>query len=243
MKKFMCKTIIILLALAILPLGIHATEKTTLQTSGAAEKSVEKAAIEFMQNYTKNIYLYETNDLRIQTAYAIEEKVRTAISCEYPAEQSYSRTRKYLQESKLSDNSHYIIEKAKYQKELRLLHEVTHEQFTVMYEIHKININDMYAQVFLTEDKTFYYSGETIQSALAEDFENWDKNASILKINRISSYFSCPSRLSKNFLNRCHVLPKINRIQVRGNKRLVIRHREGDFGRLSIWRNASRYLP
>ena len=76
-----------------------------------------------------------------------------------------------MQESKLSDNSHYIIEKAKYQKELRLLHEVTHEQFIAKYEIHKININGMYAQVFLTEDKTFYYSGETIQSALSEDFE------------------------------------------------------------------------
>lgn len=140
-------------------------------TNETQEESIERVVESFFRNYTDNRYLYESNDLTAYTVASLDDETRATIKLDSTLFSPYSETREYLADTTITDSMQYVFEKADYLKFSRQLQDLTRTDFQVEYSFDVINISGDFAQVGLIENISFYYTGETTGSALAETHE------------------------------------------------------------------------
>lgn len=146
------------------------TDETSV-TNETQEESIQRVVENFFRNYTGTRYLYESNDLTAYTVASLDDETRASIKLDSALFTPYSETREYLAETNITDSMNYVFEKADYLKFVRQLQNLTRTDFQVDYFFDVINISGDFAQVGLTENISFYYTGETTGSALAETHE------------------------------------------------------------------------
>ena len=171
MKNLLQRLFIAFALLLALTVCVSAVDGEVSETVDIMEEEAKNAAVAFLQDFTGNTYLYQTNDLEARTTAALSTTQRNAISLPAAAFQAITGTREYLNESNLVDNSEFLLEKAVFFKAVRQIQDISHEQFQAEYEIHSVKVNGSFAQVCVTEHKSFYYPGETMQSFLSDVFE------------------------------------------------------------------------
>ena len=130
--------VLALLILGLFLCSVNASDIINTELIDIAKEDAKKAAINFLQDYTYNIYLYQSNDLESHTALSLSSNVRSDIAAPSSNFACFTETRRISDELALNDKSSYLLEKAEYKTKLYNIQDVVHTQFCVAYEVQSL---------------------------------------------------------------------------------------------------------
>lgn len=145
---------------------------------------ISEIAETYMRRYAENTYMYESNDLKELTVASLSPTERQALqqaqntlSTNVSASSNLNENFNAGADSETNlavntlDTMDYTLEKANYRKNVRQMQNILRKDFETCYQVNQIEVSGDYARVWLSENIGFYYSGQTIQSIISEEYE------------------------------------------------------------------------
>ena len=136
----------------------------TENPDAADEQAAMQATLAFMEDFTPITFLGEDRDLTQHLADQDAEIWANAIHF-----LPMATARCYDDEFWLTNQYDYILEYAEYWKEVR--NDIVHENVQIRYSVEKVHVFGDFAQVYLYENKSFRYEGQSMDSFMEDDYE------------------------------------------------------------------------
>ena len=135
------------------------------------EDMAKTAAEEWLRLYTAKVFLYYDTDLTCGTVATLPAAQRNALTFDSQAYQSQTEVARYRNLTTAADSIDYLLEKADYLAGMRQMQDITRTNFEVSYIFKDVQIVGNSASVTVEEDKSFYYTGCTQKTYIAEIFD------------------------------------------------------------------------
>lgn len=166
---FLMFTILLLVGLTIPALADEPIQEIDMLEQ--EKQLIEAVILDFMDRYTGNMYLYESNELLTNTSAQLTEVERANLSASTGEFALTSQVNAHQNLTQITDSMDYVVDKAAYWKFVRQTQNLNRTDFQTAYTFDTIRISGSYAQVALTEHIAFYYEGATIQSCMTRKHE------------------------------------------------------------------------
>lgn len=152
-------------------LSVFATGDSKADSIKSEKDIIAATAEAWLKLYTENVFLYANHDLTQFTVAELPLAQRESIRFQAQAYQPRTRTAELLSTKSATDNIDYYLQKAEFFTEARQYQGIKREQFETRYSVEVVSVVGNSASVSASVQKTFYYTGEEMQSFLAEDFD------------------------------------------------------------------------